>query len=301
MLDIRQLEQRWLRYKIKSYAPYIFIVLALVLLIIALIYIFIMMQPSDKLSSDAKTPIEHKNGSTIPQVASTAGVRTSSQQERPVQQPKTPTQSIEVQSAQQSTQDKSTYQPKKLEPSYDFLNKITYEQTKVAPKPKPVPPKPTTPKPVPKQQINPNIAPATEKKIETILEPTAKKPVITQATTLTQTPASLPKGIKISRVKSQSEIQDIIHRFKANKSPVLGLYLARYYYKMQNYEKAYNYALSTNNIDPHIEESWLIFASSQMKLSKKAEAIKTLKAYIKSSGSLNARSLLHSIQNGEFK
>ncbi len=295
MLDIRHLEQQWLRYKLKKYIPFMVTLVAVVLILtLALLYFFkqpvISQHTTASQTPASSTAVPQKNlHVTLPPAAqenTTPNIKALNKVADPVKTP------------QNSTAPNTAYQPKKLEPSYDFLNKISYEaetKTELPPKPK----QPSQPKPKPqRQQLNTSIAPAAEEKIDTILQPTPT----TAPTAVASTPSpSIPKGIKISRIKSQGEIQDIIHRFKANKSPVLGLYLARYYYKMQQYEKAYNYALSTNNIDPNIEESWLIFASSLMKLSKKAQAVKTLKAYIKNSGSLNAKSLLDTIQNGAFQ
>ncbi len=299
MLDIRHLEQQWLRYKLKKYIPFM-VTLVAVVLILTLALLFFFKQPAiSQHTTASQTPA---SSTAVPQkhlhVAETPTTQHHETPDINAVEKATGT----VQAPRGNTASSRPYQPKKLEPSYDFLNKISYEaETKIELPPKPKQPSQPKPKPKPKpqrQQLNTNIAPAAEEKIDTILQPTPT----TAPKAVASTPSpSIPKGIKISRIKSQGEIQDIIHRFKANKSPVLGLYLARYYYKMQQYEKAYNYALSTNNIDPNIEESWLIFASSLMKLSKKAQAVKTLKAYIKNSGSLNAKSLLDTIQNGAFQ
>ncbi len=289
MLDIRHLEQQWFRYKIKRYLPVIMVLVAvLVITTLALFFFFNQSKiAQNAIQSDTTIPKDtlHTLTPAAMQPTTVSSTQATTTPKKPLTVPAN------------DTVENEPYEVKKLKPSYDFLNKISYETKKELPPPKPKklpkkPPEPTLQQP---QHLNTNIAPAVEQKIDTILKSQ------TPATEVSKPSASLPKGIKISRIKSQGEIQDIIHRFKANKSPVLGLYLARYYYKMQNYKKAYNYALRTNNIDPNIEESWLIFASSQMKLSKRSQAIKTLKAYIQSSGSLNARSLLHSIQNGEFR
>ena len=50
-----------------------------------------------------------------------------------------------------------------------------------------------------------------------------------------------------------------------------------------------------------MDESWIIFAKSLVKLGKTEQAKKTLQAYIGESNSDSARSLLDSIERGSFK
>jgi tetratricopeptide (TPR) repeat protein len=107
--------------------------------------------------------------------------------------------------------------------------------------------------------------------------------------------------ITIERRDSQNDIKEIIARFKKNNNPALSLFVAKKYYELGNYEQAYNYSLITNSINNDIEESWLVFAKSLVKLNRKEMAIKTLKEYIKYSHSGNARILLNDIESGKFK
>ncbi len=96
-------------------------------------------------------------------------------------------------------------------------------------------------------------------------------------------------------------LQEITKRFKKTNNPILSLFLAKQYYKRKEYYKAYNYALITNQIDSTIEESWIVFAKSLVKLGKKEKAIQTLRAYIASSRSTKAEILLNNILTGKFK
>ncbi len=108
--------------------------------------------------------------------------------------------------------------------------------------------------------------------------------------------------IKIEIKKTtEKEIEDIIKRFKKTNNPVLSLFIAKKYYELGNYHKSYNYALITNQIDSTIEDSWIIFAKSLVKLGQKERAVKTLEAYIKTSSSNKAKILLDNIKLGKFK
>jgi translation initiation factor 2 beta subunit (eIF-2beta)/eIF-5 len=100
---------------------------------------------------------------------------------------------------------------------------------------------------------------------------------------------------------SAKEIQQIVKRFKKTNNPILSLFIAKKYYDMGNYNQSYNYALITNQIDNTIEDSWIIFAKSLVKLKQKGRAIKILQAYIDKSGSNKAKILLDNIKTGKFQ
>ncbi|MEA2110583.1 MAG: hypothetical protein U9P71_00900 [Campylobacterota bacterium] len=290
MLNVRDLEQQWLTYKIKSYYPYLFSLLA-ILLIIAGIALYINSSPTNDITDKTDQNINTKSTEkdlhvniepTISQNRVKQPKITSSKQEEKINTSQSSNKDVVVSTEKQS----NVYTPKIIEPSFSFLDKFNSYS-----------PKPTETKTNSKKIINTTVPPAQEK-----LPPKINTSLL-EAKTLTkpQPKENAPAGIKINRTKTQKEIQDIIRRFNENKSPALGLYLARYYYKIKNYQKSYNYALNTNHVDANIEESWLIFASSQAKLDKRDDAIKTLIAYIKNSDSINAKNLLRSIRSGEFR
>ncbi|MBA1438050.1 MAG: CDC27 family protein [Epsilonproteobacteria bacterium] len=109
------------------------------------------------------------------------------------------------------------------------------------------------------------------------------------------------KKIVIETKNSMEDIKDAERRFEKNNSPALSLFLARQYYARKQYHKAYNYALITNQLDKEIEDSWLIFSKSLVKLGKKNKAIQALSEYIKYSHSSNAALLLDAIKTGKFQ
>lgn len=109
------------------------------------------------------------------------------------------------------------------------------------------------------------------------------------------------KKIDITRKDSQEDIEAVIRRFNKNNNPALSLFVAKKYYEMGDYHNAYNYALITNNINSQIESSWLIFAKSLVKMGKKELAARTLQEYIQNSHSKSASRLLDDILNGKFK
>lgn len=108
-------------------------------------------------------------------------------------------------------------------------------------------------------------------------------------------------SVSISRRDEQKDIADVIKRFNINHNPALSLFVAKKYYQLGDYEQAYNYALATNDINKNIEESWILFAKSLVKLNKKEMAVETLKKYISHSNSPQAKRLLEEINTGKFK
>ena len=104
----------------------------------------------------------------------------------------------------------------------------------------------------------------------------------------------------IERKETKNDIYKIIKRFEKTNNPALSLFIAKKYYVLGNYKQSYNYALLTNQIDPNIEASWILFAQSLVKLHQKSQAIHTLQKYIKVSHSKNAEILLNEITSGKI-
>ena len=155
-----------------------------------------------------------------------------------------------------------------LHPSFDFIQKINVK----------------TEKPIIKEDIVTNLV---QKEIQ-------QKPE--QKTQITQT----NNDIKIQRQNTNKDIEHVLKRFENNKNPALSLFVAKKYYELGSYDKAYNYALITNDINNEIDESWLIFTKSMVKLNQKNKAIKLLQEYIKHSHSAEAKTLLDDIISGKF-
>ena len=85
---------------------------------------------------------------------------------------------------------------------------------------------------------------------------------------------SKSESISFKRTATKNDIDSVIKRFNENNNPVLSLFIARKYYELGDYNKAYNYALITNRINNDIEDSWIVFAKSLVKMGKKDKAVK---------------------------
>jgi tetratricopeptide (TPR) repeat protein len=98
----------------------------------------------------------------------------------------------------------------------------------------------------------------------------------------------------------QIVLQDVEERFARTENYEDSLYLAREYYREEEYRKAMQWALATNNLNSQIEESWLIFAKAKAKLGSKEEAINILTVYIKKTDSDNAKLTLKLINEDQI-
>lgn len=248
MLDIKSLERRWLKYKIKSFAPYIFVFFLLLSVIIATVLWF---KPEQSLKQPVvKNPISAstKKTNTVLPLAPTSEANATI-----------------------------------LEPSMDFIQ--SFQNT-----------------PIPDQ------APATSAQTKS---KSIQQPVPSAPKTLNM-PESVPPpvikstnhegSLSINRNnESKLDINDLQRRFKETSNANLGLFIARYYYDHGNYDEAYNYALKTNNINNRIDESWILFSKSLVKLGRTDQAKKTLQLYVSQSNSEAAKALLDAIERGSFK
>lgn len=127
-------------------------------------------------------------------------------------------------------------------------------------------------------------------------------PAITQTQAI-KTPQPIVKGklTSIKRDDTPFDIHELEDRFKDNSNPNLGVYIAKYHYDHGNYSEAYNYALKTNSINNSMDDNWLIFAKSLVKLGKEEQAKKTLQLYISNSNSQAAKNYLDSLSKTSSK
>jgi tetratricopeptide (TPR) repeat protein len=177
-----------------------------------------------------------------------------------------------------------------LKPSYGFIQNIEEENAYSVGYHQP--------------QKHATVSASREKFKEPQTRPTKKKTQSVSQQTRKPAVASVEphnRQVLIRHQDDDKDIQDVIKRFKKNKNPALSLFVAKKYYAMGVYDQAYNYALITNDLDNEIEDSWLIFAKSLVKLGKKEMAEKTLRSYIRKTNSVKAKILLDDISKGTFE
>jgi hypothetical protein len=245
VLDIRNLERRWLKYKLKSYAPHGALVVLSLSALIALRFIW--SEPPSS-STAVKSPL---------------------------------TSEANLSQAKKTDSAPLTRDQMVLEPSMDFVQSFH----------------PSIPLSEPEKK---GVTGSTERSI-----PSTPPQVLTppNSTVLPLTVPSSPanKSLSLNRNETKIDIVSIEHRFKETSNAQLGLFIARYYYDHGQYNEAYNFSLKTNSLNSRLEESWIIFAKSLVKLGRVEQAKKTLSLYISESNSDAARALLDSIERGSFR
>ena len=105
--------------------------------------------------------------------------------------------------------------------------------------------------------------------------------------------------VAVAQGAEDNAIKEVEDRFKATQDTKDSLYLAKFYYNKGDYAKAESWAISTNNIDGDIEESWLIFAKARAKQGKRTDAIKVLQTYYDETKSAKAKALLKKLRLGK--
>jgi len=263
MLNVIELENRWRKYKIKSYIPYVgvFSVLAFIS-VLAVFFI----QPK-KVEVEQKIKITKEIIPMVPKVRTT---KKQIEKQKLIQE--------EQQVEEKSLPRKQKIKKMVLSPSLNFISSMKYDfdSNIVYKKPQ-----------VRKQHtVEEKIAIKEEKKV------LRQEPVKEKKSRI---------NIEINRQDTQKDINEVMKRFQKNNNPALSLFLAKKYYELGNYRQSYNYALVTNGINDEIEISWIIFAKSLVKLNKKDEAINTLKKYINHTDSNQAKMLLEDIISGKFR
>jgi len=273
MLNVIELENRWRKYKIKSYLPYVSVFFILVL--ISVLGVFFI-QPK-KTKVEQKSHIVKKETSPVVSKLNTEVIQI--KKSKPV----------EKEQIKQTVKEAKQQKTKKivLSPSlnfissmkYDFDTDIVYKKTQVK-----------------KQKIKQKTKEEEKIKEKVVLKKEKKS--------VQQEPIQNKKSrinIEINRQDAQKDINDVMKRFQKNNNPALSLFIAKKYYEIGNYRQSYNYALITNGINDEIEISWIIFAKSLVKLNKRDEAINTLKKYINHTHSNQAKILLEDIISGKFR
>jgi len=103
------------------------------------------------------------------------------------------------------------------------------------------------------------------------------------------------KKIKF-RQSSNNYMSIMKQKFARNKNSRDALLIAKAYYNAGNYKKSEEWALKANSLNSHLDESWLIFAKSKDKMGKRREALKILIAYYNKSKSPKVKALINKMR-----
>ena len=109
-------------------------------------------------------------------------------------------------------------------------------------------------------------------------------------------PKAKPK-IDIQISSENNEISMLKENFNKNKNPETALKIARKCYQDKRYSDTIKWALSANNLDSSIEESWVMFAKAKYMLKQKDDALRALEEYNKNKNKLEINELINKIKS----
>lgn len=284
MLNVNELENRYKKYKLKSYTPFFATLLGVAVATIAVSF-FLLYDFDSKRDLKSKQIVQKQEIKKEDYNASIIALQ-SDETNKEDNQTEEIVQEMPIIEEEVQTIDEKVL----LSPSLDFIKNI----------------KPQAPT-IKEETIKTLVA--VEQKREALpqkKESSAEKkdeilPPVIEEVKESITPVEKSSSIDIKRRDEEDDIKHVIKRFNINHNPALSLFVAKKYYQLEDYEQAYNYALATNELNNDIEASWIIFSKSLVKLGKKEMAIQTLREYIKQSNSSQAKQLLDEILSGKFR
>ena len=109
-------------------------------------------------------------------------------------------------------------------------------------------------------------------------------------------PKANPK-IDIQISSENNEISMLKENFNKNKNPEIALKIARKCYQDKRYSDTIKWALSANNLDSSIEESWVMFAKAKYMLKQKDDALRALEEYNKNKNKPEINELINKIKS----
>ena len=109
-------------------------------------------------------------------------------------------------------------------------------------------------------------------------------------------PKAKPK-IDIQISSENNEISMLKENFNKSKNPEIALKIARKCYQDKRYSDTIKWALSANNLDSSIEESWVMFAKAKYMLKQKDDALRALEEYNKNKNKLEINELINKIKS----
>lgn len=265
MLNVHDLERRWLKYKVKRLLPFVLISSLIIISFISSLIYYPFKSTTDSTEEIAvviSKPLENVTVQKKPS-DSIANVKKS-------------TLEIEVPQNTQYTKENKTLV---LKPSLHFMDNI-------------------------EEGIDPYLSDISEEPLYNEVKESStnnRTEINTKISVNDRRTSDTKKKLTIVVQKNENDLKDVIRRFKKNKNPALSLFIAKRYYELKQYQKSYNYALMTNEINKEIDDSWIIFSKSLVKLGQHELAVVTLKSYLKTNKSSQAEILLRKIEAGTFR
>ncbi len=105
--------------------------------------------------------------------------------------------------------------------------------------------------------------------------------------------------IKIE-MNDMNSVKYLKEKYNKTHNIIFALMLCEEYYSLKKYKESLKWSIIANDLDNQSERSWIWFAKSKYRLNQKDDAVRALKAYLKTNESDTIHFLLEKIQNGEL-
>lgn len=281
MIDVLELEKRYQRYQLKKHKLKIIVVSVLFILLFSITIISIFMPRNSQIKEiNTATPKELLPSSKQENIKKQKSLATPAKEISDLNKSRSINTLTQDKNHTQEVKQKEPLSSQRLEASMNFLEKIDLSKN---------------------VEVKEEIQEKTKEKSKELMPQEEKTEIMSKEEIQQELKKEQNSSFQLTKKDDQDDLKSVVKRFKKNKNPKLSLFLAKRYYNMQKYYYAYNYALITNELDNTLEDGWILFAKSLVKLDQKQKAIDTLKKYIYHSNSDQAKILLDSIENGSFK
>ena len=101
--------------------------------------------------------------------------------------------------------------------------------------------------------------------------------------------------------KKIDKLKYLKERYDETGRAFYAILISKEYYKKKLYLRSLKWATIANSIDNLNEDSWIMFAKNKVKLKKKKDAINALREYLRVNNSKRVKIFLTNIKNGVFK
>ncbi|MBE0490851.1 MAG: hypothetical protein IBX44_01215 [Sulfurospirillum sp.] len=277
--DIIDLEQKWLKYKIKQNSKIIIVLVSIALL---LFFVFFFIIKDNTKNSPLQKPKQARN--IVPQEINITKLHTSTRAEnnetKISEQIAQPSQPLHVEDANKSIDKNDAIKkqellkttPKwhlKLLQNYKNNNMFSSNGT---------------------LQLHKPYQTAIIKKIESLQE--SSKEVQHSST------ATNDKVVIHMKSSDLDTIQYLENKFYASENIVFAIMLAEELYNAKNYEESLKWSLRANEIDAKNDKTWFWFAKNKAKLGQTKDAIIAIEVFLNKNSSSRLKDLLKELKNG---
>ncbi len=151
-----------------------------------------------------------------------------------------------------------------------------------------------------KQTLKLNLVTNTDTNISKHSENIVEKPTVSKKEKKKKEKRKVSNSTIKIEMNDMNSVKYLKEKYNKTHNIIFALMLCEEYYSLKKYKESLKWSIIANDLDNQSERSWIWFAKSKYRLNQKDDAIRALKAYLKTNESDTIRFLLEKIQNGEL-